>query len=88
VLVSTDHISYREDAMDWLIRYGLEDIHSWMFAERFSERLRHSIDPAWFGELPRSYHFDASHQSRAHSGVLTEAQVREWLGGDLSPYAE
>ncbi len=79
VLISTDPIENREDAMDFLIRYQLDDMPSWMFAERFSERLRFSIDPQWFGELPRSYHFDTDHESTAHSGILSEEQVRDWL---------
>lgn len=80
VLVSTDQIRLREDAEDFLFEYGLEEITSWMFADPFAERLRFTIDPQWFGELPRSYYFDAQHQPEAHSGILSEAQARAWLG--------
>lgn len=80
VLVSTDQIRQREDAEDFLIEYGLTDIQSWMFADPFAERLRFTIDPQWFGELPRSYYFDAQHQPETHSGILTESQARAWLG--------
>lgn len=79
VLVSTDNIALREDAEDFLLDYGLDDMSSWMFADSFAEALRFSIDPQWFGELPRSYHFGADHQFEAHSGILTEAQLRAWL---------
>ena len=80
VLVSTDQIDQRADAEDFLIEYGLEGITSWMFADPFAERLRFTIDPQWFGELPRSYYFDAQHQPEAHSGILSETQARTWLG--------
>ena len=79
VLVSTDDIAGQEDALDFLYDYELEGITSWMFADSFTERLRFSIDPNWFGELPRSYYFDSAHQPEAHSGILKEEQVREWL---------
>lgn len=79
VLVSTDPIDQREDAEDFLLDYDLAAIRSWMFADPFAERLRFTIDPQWYGELPRSYYFDEDHQSEAHSGILTESQVRAWL---------
>ena len=79
VLISTDDIRQSEDAMDFLLDYGLEGITSWMFADSFAERLRFSIDPQWFGELPRSYYFDEQHQHQAHSGILEESMVRAWL---------
>ncbi len=80
VLISTDPISNREDAQDFLLDYGLDGITSWMFADSFVERLRYSIDPGWYGELPRSYFFNADHQPQSHSGIMSEAMVREWLG--------
>lgn len=80
VLISTDHIAQADDALDFLQDYQLDGITSWMFADSFTERLRFSIDPTWFGELPRSYYFDAAHVSEAHSGILRQEQVSRWLG--------
>ncbi|MEX0737838.1 MAG: hypothetical protein WD071_00695 [Pseudohongiella sp.] len=80
VLVSTDAIELQADAEDFLKDYGLADMTSWMFADDYAAPLRYSIDPQWFGELPRSYYFDADHQFEAHSGIMTEAQLRAWLG--------
>ncbi len=80
VLVSTDDIALQADAEDFLKDYGLDDMTSWMFADDYAAPLRYSIDPQWFGELPRSYHFDAEHQFESHSGIMTEAQLRGWLG--------
>jgi len=80
VLVATDAIALRADAEDFLQDYALDDMTSWMFADDYAAPLRFSIDPQWFGELPRSYYFDADHQFEAHSGIMTEAQLRSWLG--------
>jgi thiol-disulfide isomerase/thioredoxin len=77
VVISTDAITNREDAADILDEYQLADEVTWMFADNFVERLRFSIDPGWFGELPRSYFYDAEHNMSAHSGILTEAKLRE-----------
>lgn len=79
VVISTDSIARREDAADILDEYQLADETTWMFADNFVERLRFSIDPSWYGELPRSYFFDADHTMKAHSGILTEEKLREML---------
>lgn len=83
VLVSTDSIEERELALEFLEDYGLADRETWMFADSFTERLRYSIDPNWFGELPRSYFFDASHQRQSHSGVMSEDLLESWFDREL-----
>jgi len=80
VLISTDPIAEREEAAEFLADFGLDGIDSWMFADSFEERLRFSIDPAWYGELPRSYFFDADHNMHAHSGIMTRGLLAEWFG--------
>jgi len=75
VIISTDQIEEREESLYVLEDYGLENLATWMFADSFVERLRYSIDPAWYGELPRSYFYDADHQAEAHSGVLTQEML-------------
>jgi thiol-disulfide isomerase/thioredoxin len=77
VVISTDSINMREDAADILDEYQLAGETTWMFADSFVERLRFSIDPGWYGELPRSYFYDAEHNMMAHSGILTEEKFRE-----------
>jgi thiol-disulfide isomerase/thioredoxin len=79
VLISADSLKQRETAFYILEEYSLDGLTSWMFADNFSERLRYSIDPNWYGELPRSYLFDASHAAFAHSGVLTQQQLASFL---------
>lgn len=79
LLISTDPIDEREEAVYILEEYGLESIESWMFADAFIERLRFSIDPGWYGELPRSYFYNATHGSVAHSGILTREKLLEFF---------
>ncbi|MDP1933144.1 MAG: hypothetical protein Q8L60_16970 [Gammaproteobacteria bacterium] len=79
LLISTDSIENREEAVYILEEYELETIESWMFADAFIERLRFSIDPAWHGELPRSYFYTADHTFTAHSGILTREKLMEFF---------
>lgn len=79
VLISADSLEQRETAFYILEEYSLEKPVSWLFADNFSELLRYNIYPNWYGELPRSYLFDSSHNAVAHSGVLTEKQLTLFL---------
>ena len=77
LLISTDPIAKREEAVYILEEYGLDTIDSWMFADAFVERLRFSIDPNWYGELPRSYFYTDDHRVIGHSGILTRDALNE-----------
>lgn len=79
VIVSTDTPAEAPEIRAALKRFGLERFDTWVFADAVPERLRYSIDPSWRGELPRSYLFDSAHRREAHSGMLSEAQLRNWL---------
>lgn len=79
VLVGTDPVGMEEEVADVLARHGLTGVNSWLFANENKERLRYSIDPEWYGELPRNYFYDADGQRTGISGKLDEARVREWL---------
>ncbi len=79
VVVATDTPATAPEIRAALKRYGLDRMDTWVFADEVSERLRYAIDPAWRGELPRSYLFDADHRRETHSGLLEEAKLREWL---------
>ena len=78
-IVSTDTPDDARDIHSALQRFGLDHLSTWVFADNVPERLRHAIDPAWRGELPRTYLFDVSHRRTAHSGALNEAQLKAWL---------
>lgn len=79
VLISTDQLAERDYANEVLEDAGLDGIASWMFADSFAERLRYTIDPYWFGELPRSYYYDADHNSRSHSGIMTRDMLSDFI---------
>ncbi len=79
VVISTDLLDDREEALDILDSYNLAEFESWMFADAFVERLRFSIDPLWHGELPRSYFFAHDHSFESHSGVLSEQQLGKYF---------
>ncbi|WP_445372771.1 TlpA family protein disulfide reductase [Methylomonas sp. HW2-6] len=59
--------------------HKLGSMENWAFSGDNSEKLRYEIDPAWYGELPRTYFFDAGHQRYGKSGAMTleefEAQL-------------
>lgn len=79
VLVATDPIEMRGEAGEILEDYGLESIVTWIFDEPFAEKLRFEIDPGWYGELPRSYFYDAAHQATGHSGVIPDNMLAEFI---------
>jgi thiol-disulfide isomerase/thioredoxin len=79
VLVSTDTEGERAKVAEFLRRHDLRGIETWMFADEFSERVRYAIDPAWRGELPRTYVHDAAHRRQGQSGVLDPKALESWL---------
>ncbi len=79
VLVATDDQQYSETVQQLLSDNQLDRMDNWIFTGSMPERLRYIIDPAWYGELPRAYFYDAAHQRSAHSGVLTKAVLERWL---------
>ncbi len=79
VLISTDPINDSETSSRLLEDFGLSETESWMFADSFVERLRLSIDPNWYGELPRSYFFDVNNKMRSHSGILSKELLSGWF---------
>ncbi len=83
VLISTDSIELQEEATEFLEEFDLASRKTWMFADNFVERLRFSIDPNWFGELPRSYYFDAEHDMQSHSGILNQSILESWFAREI-----
>jgi len=66
------------EVLNVLTEYQLNQTDVWIFANEPSAKIRSGIDSTWFGELPRSYFFDAQHQSHAHSGAITPIQLEKW----------
>lgn len=79
VLISTDPADQGEEVMAVLEKYSLTNADSWIFGDSYTERLRHAIDPQWYGELPRSYFYDHDHKRNAVSGILKERELNNWL---------
>lgn len=81
VMISTDDISKQKEISLMLESHGLGDIDSWLFADQNIEKLRYSIDPEWFGELPRNYIYDVDSSRIGFSGKLTPEILVEWIKG-------
>ena len=72
VLVSADPLERQQEAVELLNSFKLEKLESWIFGVQSHAMLRHSIDPTWYGELPRSYLYDTQLKAHAHSGLMTQ----------------
>ena len=80
VLVAADPVPQDPERLDAaLARFGLDATESWSFTDRFYERLRYEIDPAWAGELPRTVMIDRDGKATVLPGVADLARVRQWL---------
>jgi thiol-disulfide isomerase/thioredoxin len=87
VLISTDTPDQdiaiaqrlRQYHLDKSARNKYMNLESWVFADSFIERLHFEVDAQWYGELPRTYFFDASGKSTAVSGVLRADFVDNWV---------
>src|SRR3569623_2859778 len=79
ILVATDPAEQREQAELVLAHFQLAAAPSWLFADRFVERLRFEFDPQWFGELPRTYFYGADGKRTAVSGKLDARDVEQWI---------
>jgi hypothetical protein len=53
-----------------LARNGLIDVENWIFGTVDAQKLRYEIDPSWYGELPRTYFYNATGNRTAKSGAL------------------
>lgn len=80
VLLAADPVPQDPARLDaTLARAGLAGRESWGFTDRFYERLRYEIDPAWGGELPRTVMIDRAGKATVLPGVADLAKVRAWL---------
>jgi len=86
VLVSLDSASDQEMIREVLNKYNLAGVEAWVFSSGDDRRLRHEVDPMWYGELPRSYLFDSQHNRQPISGVLSLEQLKTGLKQEISDY--
>ena len=82
LMVSTDEVSRENEISDLLIDAGLKDVQQWVFQGESEQRVRYSIDPTWYGELPRSYFYRAGKLIEKFSGRLTKSHL-ETLADNL-----
>ena len=80
VLISTDTPEEQKMVSAALKKLSLDKTEAWLFADNYAERLRHEIDSNWYGELPRTYFFNANNEVKAVSGQIEQAEVERWIG--------
>ncbi len=66
-----------------LKKAGLSSAESWTFADDFTERLRHEIDPKWRGEMPRTMLIKADGSRDAIVGPVDTHALRNWFDAEM-----
>ena len=74
IMLSVDDLSEKHTVDKILQEHGVADLESWIFADPNLQKLRFEIDPGWYGELPRTYFFNSSHDGKGISGTQTNEQ--------------
>ncbi len=72
IMLAADEPSATGQVQQILEKNHLSDIENWVYADENSQKLQFEIDPKWYGELPRTYFFDKTHQRTGASGVLSK----------------
>ena len=62
-----------------LSQANLPKHEQYQYAEVDEDRLRYNIDPAWYGELPRTYFYDEAHQVTPLSGKISNSFLDKWF---------
>ena len=79
VTVCVDGKESAKKAEKILSQANLPQHEQYQYAEVDEDRLRYSIDPNWYGELPRTYFYDATHQITPLSGKISNSFLNTWL---------
>ena len=64
---------------DVVDKYGLSSIPHYFLSSEENELVKSTIDPQWYGELPRSYFIDKEGKWQGRSGLVTEKIITLWL---------
>lgn len=75
ITLATDDMEQADALRQHLQEIGIQG-PAWVFGEASAQALRFAIDPAWRGEKPRAYYYDASGQRKALSGVINPDQLK------------
>ncbi|WP_111642819.1 TlpA family protein disulfide reductase [Marinimicrobium alkaliphilum] len=78
-LIATDEFRHRAEVAEILADKGLSGADAWLFADANIERLRYTVDPEWFGELPRNYFYAADGSRVGVSGMVRESALTAWV---------
>jgi thiol-disulfide isomerase/thioredoxin len=79
VMLAVDGYSVKAEINEILAKFKLKNLDNWVFAAANSVKLRFEIDPDWYGELPRTYFFNKTHQRTGISGVITEKKYQQMV---------
>jgi hypothetical protein len=74
ITIATDPIAAAADLRERLAEIGVRS-EAYAFAGAPEEALRFAIDPAWMGEKPRAYRYNAGGSRTSLSGVLTHDEL-------------
>lgn len=85
VLVSTDTPEEAKLISATLAKFSLNKAEAWVFADSSAGRLRFEIDKHWYGELPRTYFFNAKNEVKAISGKIERKEVEQWINEQYWP---
>lgn len=78
ILLSTDSSEQMDEIQQMIRETQLETQELWVFSDAPAQHLRYSIDPRWYGELPRSYLFNQCHERKAVSGKITADVINDF----------
>lgn len=79
VLISVDGVAAAAEIGAVLEKDTYPRSEFWVFADYDSVQLRYALDPAWQGELPRTYLYDAQQHYRAISGLMDKKMLESWM---------
>jgi thiol-disulfide isomerase/thioredoxin len=80
VMLATDDAEALPEIKRIIDSHKLGGLENWAFASDNPEKLRYEIDPAWYGELPRTYFFAAGHQRVGKSGAMSLEEFEAQFG--------
>lgn len=78
VLINVDGAVASTEIERTLAGLKLADADNWQFVDVPAARLRATIDPHWYGELPRSYLIDARGSAQGFSGRVSAPLLDYW----------
>ena len=77
IMLSVDGPEFHQEMTQIIKQAELMDLDHWGFVEDNSPALRYAVDSQWYGELPRTYFFNAQHDKTGISGVLSPKKYKQ-----------